>query len=107
MATRRNVKDEPDTTEPEGIEEKKPEQVNLSVPPSILAKLLFFTFAMLGAPLGTYYISNAFLFTGNSTVAAALAAVMANVILAAYVIVAMREDMPAKEEDERKEKKSQ
>ncbi|KAI5844254.1 hypothetical protein BZA05DRAFT_409538 [Tricharina praecox] len=96
MATRRNVKAEqpvPSTSEkaPEALIATK-QPASLNVPGSVVAKLLLFTFAMITAPLGTYYISVTSLFVGQSTVAGALAAVAANVVLIAYVIVAMTED---------------
>jgi hypothetical protein len=87
---------------------------------AVIAKLLMFTLAMIAGPLGTYYISITRLFIGmsaaprqhcqssqltgpgNATVAGALAAVAANAVLIAYVIVAMSED-----DSDDKEKKSQ
>ena len=40
--------------------------------------------------------------TGNSTLSGAMAAIMANVVVVAYVIVAYREDQSERVEEERK-----
>lgn len=45
--------------------------------------------------------------TGNATYAGAFAAVMANVVLIAYVVVAMKEDQSDRLEAEQKAKKGQ
>jgi len=70
------------------------EKSNISpaVPPHVIAKLLGFTFAMIVAPIGSYYLTVNTIFSGNSTFAGATAAIMANVVLVAYVVVAMQED---------------
>lgn len=47
---------------------------------------------MVTLPIGTYFATVNLVFRGNSTYAGALAAVMANVVLIAYVVVAMNED---------------
>ncbi|KAI9842042.1 MAG: vacuolar ATPase assembly integral membrane protein vma21 [Sclerophora amabilis] len=47
---------------------------------------------MIVGPIGTYYLTLQWLYNGNSTYAGATAAIMANVVLAAYVVVAMQED---------------
>ncbi|KAI5808287.1 hypothetical protein BZA77DRAFT_330551 [Pyronema omphalodes] len=108
MSTRRNVKaetsekpvDNADTDASAVVE--KPKAQAVQVPGAVIAKLLMFTLAMIAGPLGTYYISITRLFIGNATVAGALAAVAANAVLIAYVIVAMSED-----DADSKEKKSQ
>ncbi|KAL7267025.1 vacuolar ATPase assembly integral membrane protein vma21 [Rhizina undulata] len=74
-----------------------------AVPGAVLAKLLFFTLAMVVAPLGSYYLTLWTIFKGNNTFAGATAAIVANIVLVSYVIVAMRED----DEENEKEKKSQ
>ncbi|KAG8164776.1 hypothetical protein KVR01_005051 [Diaporthe batatas] len=63
-----------------------------AVPMDVIVKLLAFTFAMIVVPIGSYFATVNTVFKGNSTFAGATAAIMANVVLIAYVIVAMRED---------------
>ena len=72
---------------------------------SVIAKLLGFTFAMIVLPISSYFGSVNFIFGGNSTYAGALAAVMANVVLIGYVIVAFNDDKSEREEAEQAEKK--
>ncbi|KAG0232481.1 vacuolar ATPase assembly integral membrane protein vma21 [Actinomortierella wolfii] len=62
---------------------------------STIAKLAFFTVAMVAFPIGTYYLTLDRYFEGNATYAGISAAVMANVILFAYVFVAVMEDSKA------------
>ncbi|KAI2782320.1 hypothetical protein F4815DRAFT_30388 [Daldinia loculata] len=63
-----------------------------AVPIGVIIKLLAFTFAMVVIPIGSYFLTVNTIFKGNSTYAGALAAIMANVVLVGYVIVAMNED---------------
>ncbi|KAH8905183.1 hypothetical protein BR93DRAFT_771038 [Coniochaeta sp. PMI_546] len=63
-----------------------------AVPTDVIVKLLAFTFAMIVAPIGSYFLTVDMVFKGNSTYAGALAAIIANAVLVGYVIVAMRED---------------
>jgi len=61
---------------------------------------------MIAGPIATYYLTLDFVFKGNSTFAGALAAFMANVVLVAYVVVAMKEDQSERLAEMEKEKKS-
>ncbi|KAI4283038.1 MAG: hypothetical protein L6R38_002481 [Xanthoria sp. 2 TBL-2021] len=63
-----------------------------AVPAAVIIKLLGFTAAMVGGPIGVYFLTLNTIFRGNSTWAGATAAFMANLVLIAYVIVAMKED---------------
>ncbi|KAI2633697.1 VMA21-like domain-containing protein [Hypomontagnella submonticulosa] len=63
-----------------------------AVPMDVILKLLAFTFAMVVIPIGSYFVTVNTIFRGNSTYAGGLAAIMANVVLVGYVIVAMNED---------------
>ncbi|EED12335.1 conserved hypothetical protein [Talaromyces stipitatus ATCC 10500] len=76
-----------------------------AVPAETIYKLLAFTFAMICGPLGAYFLSIKTFFSGNSTLAGALAALTANVVLVAYVIVAWQEDK--EDQAKQKEKKGQ
>lgn len=96
----------------------------------MIVKLLAFTFAMIVGPIGSYFLSVNTIFKGmlisvlplrccpwlaffsyadrglgNSTYAGALAAIMANVVLIGYVIVAMREDQSDQQDGGTKEEK--
>jgi hypothetical protein len=55
-------------------------------------KLAAFSVAMFAAPLTAYYFSRDRVFGGNPTNAAGFAALIANVVLVAYVIAAFLED---------------
>ncbi|KAM0692590.1 hypothetical protein Q7P36_007145 [Cladosporium allicinum] len=100
-----------------------------AVPSSIIFKLLAFTFAMITFPIGSYFLSVNMLFgasrsfplipskltlekeheglatapnpspPGNSTYAGATAAIVANIVLIAYVVVAFQDDKSEREAD--------
>jgi vacuolar ATPase assembly integral membrane protein VMA21 len=76
----------------------EPSDIRPAVPNSIIAKLLVFTLAMVTVPLGTYFLSVRTVFQGNPTFAGGLAALMANVVLMAYIFVAVRDDQAEQEE---------
>jgi len=67
-------------------------------------KLLGFTLAMIAGPIGSYFLTLDLVFKGNSTYAGATAAIMANVVLIGYVIVAMNEDQSEATEAKEREK---
>ncbi|KAK8181550.1 vacuolar ATPase assembly integral membrane protein VMA21 [Phyllosticta capitalensis] len=71
---------------------------------SVIMKLLGFTLAMIVLPIGSYFLTVNTIFRGNSTLAGGLAAVMANVVLIGYVIVAFKEDQSERLEAEKKSK---
>ncbi|KAJ8107059.1 hypothetical protein OPT61_g9123 [Boeremia exigua] len=72
----------------------------------VVMKLMGFTFAMVTLPIGTYFFTNAYVFKGNATYAGGLAALMANVVLIGYVIMAFMDDQAEQAEDAEREKKA-
>lgn len=88
---------------------------------AVIIKLLGFTAAMIGGPIGVYFLTVHTIFrgpyltlaryygsdsvAGSSTWAGATAALTANLVLIAYVIVAMREDQSDKIAAEEQAKK--
>ncbi|KAH8166791.1 hypothetical protein CIB48_g1458 [Xylaria polymorpha] len=73
----------------------------------VIIKLLAFTLAMVVIPIGSYFVTVNTVFGGNSTYAGALAAILANVVLVGYVIVAMNEDQSDQLEAEKKKKQKE
>ncbi|KAL8902109.1 MAG: hypothetical protein Q9192_000176 [Flavoplaca navasiana] len=67
-----------------------------AVPGAVILKLLGFTAAMFGGPISVYFLTVNTVFRGNSTWAGATAAITANLVLIAYVVVAMKEDQSDK-----------
>jgi len=110
MTTRRIVsteksileKDDKDYSQPAG--EKS--IIAPAVPAHVIFKLLGFTLAMVVCPIGSYFLTLNTIFGGNSTWAGATAAIMANVVLMGYVIVAFKEDQSDAVEAAEKEKES-
>ncbi|KAI0186007.1 vacuolar ATPase assembly integral membrane protein VMA21 [Xylaria flabelliformis] len=78
-----------------------------AVPMDVIIKLLAFTLAMIVIPIGSYFVTINTIFGGNSTYAGALAAILANVVLVGYVIVAMNEDQSDQLEAEKKKKQKE
>ncbi|KAG9507067.1 vacuolar ATPase assembly integral membrane protein vma21 [Fusarium musae] len=104
MATRRIV-----ATEKTFLDKDDPVDEHSStspaVPSQVIYKLLAFTFAMIVVPIGSYFLTVNTVFRGNSSLAGGLAAVLANVVLVGYIIVAMKEDQSDKQKPESKKDK--
>ncbi|KAI8577887.1 hypothetical protein K450DRAFT_282200 [Umbelopsis ramanniana AG] len=69
---------------------------------SVMIKLALFTTAMFSLPILTYFQTVDRIFDGNASYAAGSAAVVANIVLFSYIIVAALED-PIPEEKPKEE----
>ncbi|KAF9373429.1 vacuolar ATPase assembly integral membrane protein vma21 [Podila verticillata] len=69
-----------------------PASSSVNVSTATVAKLAFFSVAMIAFPIGTYFLTVDSYFGGNATYAGISAAVVANLVLFAYVGVAVLED---------------
>ncbi|KAJ4342987.1 vacuolar ATPase assembly integral membrane protein vma21 [Didymella glomerata] len=106
MTTRRIVNDEKTSLDYDGRGAPGPSNISPAVPSGVIFKLMSFTFAMITLPIGTYFFTNAYVFNGNATYAGGLAALMANVVLIGYVIMAFMDDQKEQAEEAEKEKKA-
>jgi len=110
MATRRIISTEKSPLERDDDEFKQhlgeKSIIAPAVPAHVIYKLLGFTFAMVVGPIGSYFLTVDMVFRGNSTYAGALAAIMANVVLIGYILVAFNEDQSEALEAVEKEKES-
>ncbi|OTB02337.1 hypothetical protein M426DRAFT_24815 [Hypoxylon sp. CI-4A] len=104
MATRRIISTEKTILDKDDddISQRQSSSTAPAVPMDVIFKLLAFTFAMVLMPIGSYFLTVNTIFKGNSTYAGALAAIMANVVLVGYVIVAMNEDQSEQLEAKKK-----
>ena len=75
-----------------------PSDTSPVVPASVIKTLLGFTAGMVIIPIGSYFVTVNTIFRGNSTFAGGFAALMANVVLVGYIIVAWREDQEDQKE---------
>jgi len=71
-----------------------PAQASLSgrVPTLVLGKLIFFALALAILPIASYFLMVNWWFEGNSTYAGIFAGIVANVIVGAYITVAVLEE---------------
>ncbi|KAM0709140.1 hypothetical protein Q7P35_003176 [Cladosporium inversicolor] len=100
MATQRRI----NTTEKTHLDQDEvrlepKSNITPAVPSTIIYKLLAFTFAMITFPIGSYFLSVNMIFGGNSTYAGATAAIVANIVLLSYVVVAFNDDKSEREAD--------
>ncbi|KAL6711844.1 vacuolar ATPase assembly integral membrane protein vma21 [Coniothyrium glycines] len=107
MTTRRNVNSEKAYVDDTGRAPPGPSNTSPAVPISVIWKLMGFTFAMIVLPISTYFFSVNFVFGGNATYAGGLAALMANVVLIAYVVMAFKDDQEEMREEAEKSRKAQ
>ncbi|EGX90559.1 vacuolar ATPase assembly integral membrane protein [Cordyceps militaris CM01] len=91
MATRRINASERTILEKDDAQNEKSD-ISPAVPQHVIMKLLGFTFAMIVVPIGSYFLTVHTIFKGNSSWAGGFAALLANVVLLGYIIVAMNED---------------
>ncbi|KAF6230186.1 hypothetical protein HO133_004525 [Letharia lupina] len=105
VSTGENLFDKDERTNTPNASEKS--NITPAVPTAVIYKLLGFTLAMIAGPIGTYFLTLNTIFRGKSTWAGATAAFMANMVLIAYVIVAMREDESEKLAAEEKARKGE
>ncbi|KAH6610874.1 vacuolar atpase assembly integral membrane vma21 [Trichoderma cornu-damae] len=91
MATRRIVQSERTILDQDDTAEEK-SNTSPAVPKDVIFKLLGFTAAMVVIPIGSYFLTVHKVFNGNSSLAGGMAAVLANVVLITYIIVAVKED---------------
>ncbi|KAF3762355.1 hypothetical protein M406DRAFT_263252 [Cryphonectria parasitica EP155] len=103
ISTEKTILDKDDTVGASPAADQKSD-IKPAVPTDVILKLLGFTLAMIVLPIGSYYATVNTVFKGNSTFAGALAAIMANVVLIAYVVVAMREDQSEQQQETKKDR---
>ncbi|KAL6858533.1 hypothetical protein J3F83DRAFT_749993 [Trichoderma novae-zelandiae] len=104
MATRRIIASEKSILEKDDTAHEK-SNISPAVPNDVIFKLLGFSAAMIIIPIGSYFMTVHTVFKGNSSLAGGMAAVLANVVLISYIIVAMKEDQTELQEGGKPESK--
>ncbi|KAL6896164.1 hypothetical protein HDV57DRAFT_481482 [Trichoderma longibrachiatum] len=104
MATRRIVASEKTIFEKDDTAQEK-SNISPAVPKDVIYKLLGFSAAMIIVPIGSYFLTVHTIFNGNSSLAGGMAAVLANVVLISYIIVAMKEDQTDLQKDDKPDSK--
>lgn len=73
----------------------------VDIPRSVIKKLIIATACMIALPLLTFFLSNYFF--SNSIVSGGLAALAANVVLIAFIVVAFTEDIKVETDEKKKD----
>ncbi|KAI1815324.1 hypothetical protein GGS20DRAFT_339670 [Poronia punctata] len=107
ISTEKTFLDQDEDASPAASSSSQKSNTAPAVPMDVILKLLAFTFAMVVVPIGSYFLTVDNVFNGNATYAGGLAAILANVVLVGYVVVAMVEDQSDRLEDEKKKKERQ
>ncbi|KFH45783.1 Vacuolar ATPase assembly integral membrane protein-like protein [Hapsidospora chrysogenum ATCC 11550] len=106
MATRRIPGSEKTIIDKDDSNQEK-SNISPAVPGHVIYKLLAFSFAMIVIPISSYFLTVNTVFKGNSSFAGGLAALLANVVLISYIVVAMNEDTTEKDGDKKPETKKE
>ncbi|KAF2096464.1 VMA21-like domain-containing protein [Rhizodiscina lignyota] len=107
MTSRFNPRDPASPEKDETVDAAGNSVIAPAVPTPVIVKLLGFTLAMITLPIGTYFATVHSIFKGNHTFAGATAAVVANIVLIGYIIVAFRDDQSEQQAAAGKEKKTE
>ncbi|PYH92734.1 hypothetical protein BO71DRAFT_382922 [Aspergillus ellipticus CBS 707.79] len=108
MATRRSTEKTlpKEVAAPSSSGKSSDSDVTPAVPTNVIMKLAGFSVAMIFAPIGMYFVTVNL--GASPTVGGIIAAIMANVVLFAYIFVAWKDDQAEREFDlKQKEKKGQ
>ncbi|KAF2482592.1 hypothetical protein BDY17DRAFT_298775 [Neohortaea acidophila] len=74
-----------------------PSDTSPAVPSHIITKLLAFSAALFFLPIASYFLTRDVVFKGNAAYAGGFAALVANVVLVGYIVVAFLDDKKEQE----------